>query len=74
MCGSSPSIPPPPPPPPPPPEPPKKADEAVKKAKRQAEAKARNLQGDRSTQLTGVKGLLAPVNTGKVTVLGGGRR
>ena len=63
MCGSSPA-------PrvqPLPPEPVAKASpasEEVKIAKRQADKQQRNLQGYKSTQLTGPQGLMAPVNTG----------
>lgn len=78
MCMSSPEAPvimaPPPPPPlpelPEEKEPPKKSDEAVKRAYSEASKKNRNLAGDRSTILTGPRGLMAPIKTG-TTLLGG---
>lgn len=72
MCMSSApkAVAPPPPPPPPAPEP-KKADDAIKRARKDAQTKARGLQGDRSTQLTGPRGLMAPATTATSTLLGG---
>ena len=56
-----------------PPEPAPKASpasEQVKMAKRQTDKQIRNLQGSRSTNLTGPQGLMAPVNTGTASLLG----
>ena len=74
MCMSSPKAPAPPPPPPPPPAtatPPTKANKAVKTARSQAQTRARGLQGDKSTQLTGPRGIMAPAQTAGTTLLGG---
>lgn len=60
----------PPPLPPPPPEPPTLADPAVRRARADAEKRARSLAGDKSTIQTGPQGLLAPEKTG-TTLLGG---
>jgi hypothetical protein len=63
---------PPPPPslPPPPPEPPTKADPAVRRARVEAEKRARSLAGGKSTISTSPQGLLTPESTG-TTLLGG---
>ena len=63
-------MPTPPPPPPPPPEPPTKADPEVRRARQEADKRARNLAGSKSTIATGAQGLLTPESTG-TTVLGG---
>ena len=60
----------PPPLPPPPPEPPTLADPAVRRARADAEKRARSLAGDKSTIQTGPQGLLTPEKTG-TTLLGG---
>lgn len=65
-----PKLPAPPPLPPPPPEPPKKSDPSVRRARADADKRARSLAGDKSTIVTGPKGLLAPETIGK-TLLGG---
>ena len=72
MCfgGGAPSMPPPPPPPPPPPKPPTLADPSVRRAREEAEKRARNLAGSKSTIATGPQGLLIPESTG-TTFLGG---
>jgi hypothetical protein len=71
MCfGGAPSMPPPPPPPPAPPAPPTRANPAVKREREQAEKRARNLQGAKSTIATSPQGLLIPESTG-TTFLGG---
>lgn len=75
MCGSSifkkPKPPAPPPPPPKPKEPATKADESVRRARDEQQLKQRNLAGDRSTLMTGPRGLMAQANTETSTLLGG---
>lgn len=71
MCfGGGPSMPKPPAPPPPPPASPTKADPNVRRAREEAEKRARNLAGSKSTIATGPQGLLLPESTG-TTFLGG---
>ena len=70
LAPKAPSIPPPPPPPPAPPEPPTRADPAVRRAREDAEKRARARAGDKSTIATSSQGLLVPEETGK-TILGG---
>lgn len=70
MCGGGgapkPAAPPPPPPPPAPA--PKRVDESVRKARSDERKRARNLQGDKSTNVTG--GLLTGAETQKKQLLG----
>ena len=73
MCfggGSAPTPPPPPPLPPPPPPPPTKAAPEVRRAREEAEKRARSLAGSKSTIATSPQGLLIPESTG-TTFLGG---
>ena len=65
-----PSMPPPPPLPPLPPAPPTRADPAIRKAREDAEKRARARSGSDSTIATTAQGLLIPEETGK-TILGG---
>jgi hypothetical protein len=72
MSSSPPAMPkplPPPPPPPPPPEVAKQATPQVKAAKRETDTRQRNLQGAKSTQLTGPRGIMAPVDTATTGLL-----
>lgn len=64
------STPAPPAPPAEPPVAPSQASEPVKRAKREARQLAASARGDKSTLITGARGLTAPATTGKVSLLG----
>ena len=73
MCFSSPKPAPPPPPPaavPPPSAPPTQATPAVKAARKNEKVAAANLQGRKSTILTGSRGVLEAADVQKQTLLG----